>query len=60
MTLKEHKLREFAKCIGYDEKKVEVKIEDIVVESSYAGPKLEDVESITADWVVKMMDYLKS
>lgn len=33
--MKEHKLREFAKCIGYDDKKIEINLEDIVVESSY-------------------------
>jgi hypothetical protein len=60
MTMKEFKLREFAKCIGYDDKKVEINTEDIVVESSYTGPKLDDADEINAEWVVKMMDYFKS
>jgi hypothetical protein len=35
MTLKEHKLREFSKCIGYDDKKIEVDVESMIVEESY-------------------------
>ena len=42
MTLKEHKLREFAKCLGYDNVKVEVNVEDMVVEDSYTGPRLDN------------------
>ena len=56
--MKEHKLREFAKCIVTEDKKVEVNIEDIVVEESYSGPKLENgVDDINADWVVKLMEH---
>jgi serine/threonine-protein phosphatase 5 len=29
LTMKEHKLREFAKCLGYDNVKVEVYVEDM-------------------------------
>jgi serine/threonine-protein phosphatase 5 len=56
-------LREFAKCLGYDDSRVEVKVEDIIIEASYAGPRLDDekgVDSITDEWVVEMMGYLKS
>ena len=61
VTLKEFKLREFAKCLGYDDQKVEVKVEDIIVEDSYAGPRLDDgVQGITKEWVVSMMDFLKN
>lgn len=35
ITMKEHKLREFSKCIGYDDAKVVVDIEKMVVEESY-------------------------
>jgi serine/threonine-protein phosphatase 5 len=59
-TLKEHKLREFAKCIGYDNTKIEINIEDIVVESSYTGPRLENgIDDINNDWVISLMDYQK-
>ena len=41
LTLKEHKLRQLQKAIFVEEKKIEVNVEDIVVEDSYKGPKLE-------------------
>jgi serine/threonine-protein phosphatase 5 len=60
MTMKEHKLREFAKCIGYDDKKIEVDVEHMVVEDSYTGPKLENgIEELNAEWVEKLIEYLK-
>ena len=42
-----------------EEKKIEVNVKDIVVETSYGGPKFESTEDIDAAWVVKMMDFLK-
>lgn len=57
-TLKEYKLREFAKVIGYEEKRAEVDIESIIVEESYGGPRLDEgIDSISHEWVVKLMDY---
>jgi len=44
LTLKEFRLREFSKCIKVEDKRVEINVEDIVVESSYDGPKIEDAE----------------
>jgi serine/threonine-protein phosphatase 5 len=39
---------------------VEVNLEDMVVETSYQGPRLDNgVESISKEFVVEMMDYLK-
>lgn len=60
LTLKEHKAREFAKCIEKDDIKVIVNLDDIQVEAAYAGPKLEQIEDLNADWVVSMMDWMKS
>jgi len=63
VTLKEHKLKEFSKCIGgYDDAAVVVKPEDIIVESSYTGPRLDEekgTDSITHEWVVNLMNYLR-
>ena len=47
ITLKEHKLRELVKCLGYDNTKVEVNVEDMQVESTYVGPHLEKIEDLT-------------
>ena len=47
ITLKEHKLRELVKCLGYDNTKVEVNVEDMQVESTYVGPRLEKIEDLT-------------
>jgi hypothetical protein len=44
--MKEHKEREFAKCIQVEEKRIEVRLEDIVVEAGYNGPRLESAEEI--------------
>ena len=60
-TRKEHKLKEFSKCIGYDDSKVEVKLEDMIVEESYKGPRLDNgFEGINAEWVVETMEWLKN
>lgn len=61
ITMKEHKLREFSKCIGHDEGRVIVNVEEMIVEQSYTGPRLEEgPDSITPEWVVQVMDYLKN
>lgn len=59
MTLKEHKAREFAKCIEKDEIRIKINLDDIPVETTYTGPKLEKIEDLTAEWIGTMMDYLK-
>ena len=43
-TLKEHKEREFAKCIEKDEEKIVINVDDIMVEESYTGPRLESAD----------------
>lgn len=37
-----------------------INVDDIFVEPSYTGPKLEKIEDLTAEWVVEMMDYYKN
>lgn len=59
-TLKEHRLRQFQSCLGYAESKVEINIDEIVVEPSYDGPRLEKSTSeITPEWCKKLMQYQK-
>jgi serine/threonine-protein phosphatase 5 len=43
--------------MGYEEQKISVKIEDIPVEPSYNGPKLESIEDITPEWIQTVMDW---
>ena len=57
MTMKEHKAREFAKCIEKDDIRVVVNVDDMVVEASYDGPRLDKIEELTPQWVVEMMGY---
>jgi len=60
LTLKEHKLKEFAKCLGYDNTKVEVNVEDMQVEDTYTGPRLDNgIEDLNSEWVLKLLDYMK-
>lgn len=58
--MKEHKAKEFAKCIEKEDIRVNIKLEDIIVEASYDGPRLENIDDLTPDWVVSMMDYYKN
>lgn len=59
LTLKEHREREFAKCIEKDEVRIQVNLEDILVEASYTGPKLDSIDQINTEWVVELMNYLR-
>ena len=47
MTLKAHKEQLLAAAIEYKDERVEVNVDDIVVETSYTGPKFESVSDIT-------------
>lgn len=38
---------------------MKVNVEDLVVEASYNGPKLESIEDLTSDWIVEMMGFMK-
>jgi len=59
-TQKEYRLQQLSLAIVSDETRVEAKIEDMIVEASYAGPKLETADDVTAEWVVSMMEWQKS
>ena len=41
-----------------DEARIEVNMDDILVEESYKGLKLESIEDLTSEWVVEMMGRL--
>jgi len=57
LTMKEFKEREFAKCIAQDDNVVAIKLEDIVVEDAYIGPRLNSIQDLTHEWVINLMDY---
>ena len=57
MTLKAHKEQLLAAAIEYKDERVEVNVDDIVVETSYTGPKFENVSDITPEWVVSLMEW---
>ena len=57
--MKAFKEAELAKAIFFEEKRIEVNVEDIVVEDSYTGPKLETIDDVNADWVVSLMEHYK-
>ena len=44
-------------AIVHEEGKIEIDPESIAVESSYTGPRLEDIEDVTPEWVVSLMEY---
>ena len=59
LTLKAHKEQLLAQAIGHDEAKVVIDAEQIAVESSYTGPRLESIDDVNADWVVSLMLHQK-
>lgn len=42
-----------------DDSVVGINPDEIVVESSYAGPRLESIDEVTPEWVKSMMDWQK-
>lgn len=59
-TVKEHRIRQFQSCLGYDDTRVKINVEDIVVEDSYDGPRFEkSVDEINSEWVQRLMQYQK-
>jgi serine/threonine-protein phosphatase 5 len=57
MTKKEHRAKLMAAAIYTEEKKTTLDPNEIVVEQSYAGPKLESIEDVTPQWVQSLMDW---
>jgi serine/threonine-protein phosphatase 5 len=57
--MKEHKEREFAKCIQKEDERIVVDVNQIEVEASYQGPTLDGPEAINGTWVQKLMEYLQ-
>ena len=50
----------FQEAMAYEEGSIKVNLDEIVVESSYAGPKLEkSTDEITPEWVVSLMEWQK-
>ena len=59
VTMKAHKEQLLAAAIQYKDEKVEVDVRDIHVEDSYSGPRFEDTDEITAEWVESLMEWQK-
>ena len=50
---------DFAACIAVEETKIEIDPDDIIVEDSYTGPKIEKQEDVTPEWWVELTQHLK-
>lgn len=46
-----------AAAIQYSDERIEVDVRDIVVEDGYKGPRFEDTDEITAEWVESLMEW---
>ena len=57
MTLRAHKEQLLAQAIVHEEAKVISDPESIHVEDSYTGPRLENIDDITPEWCVSLMEY---
>lgn len=42
-----------------EDKKIQLDSRDIIVESSYTGPKLENVDEITPKWCEQLMEWYR-
>ena len=60
LTLKAFKEGELAKAIFFEEKKIEVNINQIDVETAYTGPKLDSIDDLNAESIVSMMEWQKN
>jgi serine/threonine-protein phosphatase 5 len=49
----------FAASIAVEEVKIEIDPEDIIVEESYTGPRIEKLEDINTEWCTQLMDHFK-
>lgn len=58
-TQREHKLKLLQAAIFVEDRKVEINVEDIPVESSYTGPRLEKIEECTPEFVRKLNEWQK-
>ena len=54
-TMKEWRIRQLQSALGYASEKVNINVDNIGVEASYKGPKLEKLEDIDAEWVQSLM-----
>ena len=57
VTLRAHKEQLLAQAIVHEEGKIEVDTENMTVEASYNGPRLESIEDVTPEWVVSLMEH---
>jgi len=60
LTLKDYKAQQLSQALSYDDnKKITVDVNDIFVEKSYSGPRLDSIDDISSDWIVAMMKWQK-
>lgn len=58
-SLKEFKYQQLALAIVSEDTVDKINPDEIVVESSYTGPRLESIDEVTPEWVRDMMDWQK-
>jgi serine/threonine-protein phosphatase 5 len=57
LTKKEYREQLLAAAVMVEQKKISLNENDIVVESSYTGPKLDSIDDVTPEWVEKLMEW---
>ena len=57
VTLKAHKEQLLAMAINHEEAVVVIDVNNIFVEDSYTGPRLETIDDVTSEWVVSLMEW---
>jgi len=58
-ALKEKRYRDLGSTLDYATNADKILNAEIPVESSYTGPKLEEIKDISLEWVLNLMNYLK-
>jgi serine/threonine-protein phosphatase 5 len=62
MANKMHKEKLLADAISVENSMEEINaatLKDIIVPESYTGPRLEEEDPLTSEWVIKLMDWMK-
>lgn len=57
LTKKEYREQLLAAAVMVEQKKISLNENDIVVEGSYSGPKLDSIDDVTPEWVEKLMEW---
>jgi serine/threonine-protein phosphatase 5 len=57
LTRKEYRENLLAAAVNIEQKKLVVSADEITVDSTYTGPRLNSIDDVTPEWIEKMMEW---